>query len=136
MVLATALDAAEAVGTDPYSRLRMKIPRIGRRGPPIAGPIGIVSDYDEAESFPMSGSLSSFFLKSSKSVPRIGRRQDLPESHDGDPWPTQLGLDQQEETVDESKEAQRNAFHVYKALLERWLKRQQEADIMKHDVTA
>jgi len=54
------------------SQLRNKVPRIGRRGQ------GIVSEYMESDTFPREGSLSNFFLKSSKAVPRLGRRKDLP----------------------------------------------------------
>lgn len=54
-----------------FNRFRQKIPRIGRRGE------GIISEYMDSDSFPMEGSLSNFFLKASKAVPRLGRRMDL-----------------------------------------------------------
>ena len=51
-----------------FNRFRQKIPRIGRRGE------GIISEYMDSDSFPHEGSLSNFFLKASKAVPRLGRR--------------------------------------------------------------
>ena len=69
-VLATsvALDPADQT----YNRFRQKIPRIGRRGE------GIVAEYMDSDSYPHEGSLSNFFLKSSKAVPRLGRRNKDP----------------------------------------------------------
>jgi hypothetical protein len=118
LVLLVAVTWAEP-SMDPFSRLRQKIPRIGRRGQ-----IGIVSsDYDDSESFPMYGSLSSYFLKSSKSVPRIGRRQDLLESHEKNPWPAKLSL---EEVDGSTMEASQNAREVYKMLIDHWLQQQRQ----------
>ena len=56
---------------DSFSRYRQKVPRIGRRDN------GIYSEIMEPDSFPYEGSLSSFFLKSSKAVPRLGRRNGI-----------------------------------------------------------
>lgn len=36
-----------------------------------------MSEYMDAEDLPYESNLSNFFLKSSKAVPRIGRRKDL-----------------------------------------------------------
>ena len=72
LLLASALSDPN---TDPYSsnynRFRQKIPRIGRRGE------GIIAEYMDSDSFPHEGSLSNFFLKASKAVPRLGRRKDI-----------------------------------------------------------
>lgn len=54
-----------------FNRFRQKIPRIGRRGD------GIIAEYMDSDSFPLEGSLSNFFLKASKAVPRLGRRKDI-----------------------------------------------------------
>ncbi len=53
---------------DSFNRYRQKIPRIGRRGD------GIISEYMDSDAYPQEGSMSNFFLKSSKAVPRLGRR--------------------------------------------------------------
>jgi len=65
-----------ALPTNPYSsQLRSKVPRLGRR---MGRSQGIAAEYMDSDGFPREGSLSHFFLKSSKAIPRLGRRKDLP----------------------------------------------------------
>ncbi|EFX73380.1 uncharacterized protein LOC124191929 [Daphnia pulex] len=72
LLLASALSDPSPEPFNPnYNRFRQKIPRIGRRGE------GIIAEYMNSESFPHEGSLSNFFLKASKAVPRLGRRKDI-----------------------------------------------------------
>jgi len=62
--------------TNPYStHLRSKVPRLGRR---MGRSQGIAAGYMDSDAFPREGSISNFFLKSSKAIPRLGRRKDLP----------------------------------------------------------
>ncbi|XP_057367037.1 uncharacterized protein LOC130688054 isoform X1 [Daphnia carinata] len=72
LLLASALSDPGAEPFNPnFNRFRQKIPRIGRRGD------GIIAEYMNSDSFPHEGSLSNFFLKASKAVPRLGRRKDV-----------------------------------------------------------
>ena len=56
-------------------------------------------------------------------MPRIGRRQDLLESHEKNPWPAKLSL---EEDDGPSVEASQNAREVYKMLIDHWLQQQRQ----------
>lgn len=72
LLLASALSDPSPEPFNPnFNRFRQKIPRIGRRGE------GIIAEYMNSESYPHEGSLSNFFLKASKAVPRLGRRKDI-----------------------------------------------------------
>merc|ERR1711911_465134 len=58
-----------------YRLLLLNVPRLGRR---MGRSQGIAAEYMDSDGFPREGSLSHFFLKSSKAIPRLGRRKDLP----------------------------------------------------------
>lgn len=57
------------------SQLRNKVPRLGRR---MGRNQGISAGYMDSDGYAREGTLSNFFLKSSKAIPRLGRRKDLP----------------------------------------------------------